>query len=332
MRTSIEPFVKAAEAPAAVDPEEAAKLAALGYLGSSVTVDDGAALPDPKDKVDTLRLMKIAFTLQRDRKYVEAVRAVDTILADNPRMTDMWSLKSMVLQRLGRLPEAIEAAKQAYRITPSAAHLAIAVAELYLEANDAPQAQAHAELALKGEPGRAHEVLARVWLLRGNLENAETEAQASLKEQSDRVTTLLTLARIEKQRGDFPKALTYLDQAVAAVEQKQQVNKLHFMRGDVLARLGRDADAEKEFREEIRWFPEDPQAYKNLILLFVLQGRNQEATQLIFDLAKASPTPPSYVAIAEALRVVGDVRGARYWVHKGLQEFPNSEMLRRFPG
>lgn len=330
LRTAIEPYVKAAAAPAAVDPEEAAKLAALGYLGSTAAVEDDADLPDPKDKVDALRQLKIAFTLNRDRRYAEALATIDTILTDNERMTDMWTLKSTVLQRLGRLSDAIEAAKQAYRLSPNAAHLAIAIADLYLEANDPAQAEAHAELARKGEPARAHEVLARVWMMRGDLAKAEQEAQASLAEKSDRVPTLLTLARIEKERNALEKALTYLDQASASVEKKQQVNKLHFMRGDVLARLGRDAEAEKEFREEIRWFPEDPQAYKNLILLYVLQGRNDEATKLIFELVKAAPSAPSYVAIAETLRIVGDERGARYWVRKGLQQFPRSEELRKF--
>jgi arylsulfatase A-like enzyme/Tfp pilus assembly protein PilF len=330
LRTAIEPFVKEAAAPAAVDPEEAAKLAALGYLGSSMTADSGGALADPKDKIDTFRQMKVAFTLQRDRKYVEALAAVDAILAENDRMTDMWDLKAKLLQTLGRFPEAIEAAKQAFRLSPNAAHLAISIADLYLELNDTAQAQAHAELALKGEGGRAHEVLARVWMMRGDLAKAEKEAQASLADKADRATTLLTLARIEKQRGDYAKALTYLDQAMTAVKESRTVSKLHFMRGDVLARLGRDAEAEKEFREEIQWFPEDPQAYKNLMLLLVVQGRTQEATQLIFDLIKASPSPPAYLAVAETLRVVGDERGARFWARKGLSQFPRSEMLRTF--
>lgn len=331
LRSAIEPFIVEPSAPSAIDPEEAAKLAALGYVGSAAPAA-GGELPDPKDKIGSLRQIKMAFTLQRDRKYAESLRMVEEILRDNDRMVDMWELKSKLLQTLGRTSEAIEAARQAYRLSPTATHVAISIAELYLEANELDQAQAHAELGMKGETGRAHEVMARIWIARGDLVQAEKEARLSLEAKADRVTTLMTLARIEKQRGDIEKALTYLDQAVASMKESRTVNKLHFMRGDMLARLGRDAEAEKEFREEIKWFPEDPQAYKNLILLLVVQGRTQEATQLIFDLVKASPTPPAYLAIAETLRVVGDERGARYWARKGLEQFPNAQQLRRFAG
>ena len=330
MRRDIEPFVKKASAPAAVDPEEAAKLAALGYLGSGASASDEENLPDPKDKIDVVRQIKIAFTYQRDRKYQEALDVVDKILAENNRMTDMWDLKSKLLERLGRIPEAIDAAKQGLRLSPNATHLAVAIANLYIELNDANLAEAHANLALKTEPGRAHEVLARVWMLRGNLARAEQEAKASLNDQADRVSSLMTMARIEKERRNFEKALAYLDEAKAALKGGHSVMKLHFMRGDILARLGRDAEAETEFKEEISWFPEDPTAYKNLILLYAVQGRNREATKLIFDLEKASPTPTAYLAIAETLKVIGDDRGARFWARRGLQQFPRAEMLRKF--
>jgi arylsulfatase A-like enzyme/predicted negative regulator of RcsB-dependent stress response len=330
MRQAIEPLVKKAAAPAAVDPEEAAKLAALGYLGSGAAADVEGELPDPKDKIDTLRQIRVAFTLQRDRRYEEALNVVDELLADNARMMDLWDLKSKILERLGRFPEAIEAGKQALRLSPNSTHLAIAIANLYIELKDPAQAEAHAHLALKSEPGRAHEVLARVWLLRGDLAKAEEEARISLADKTDRVTSLMTLARIEKERGRFEAAIRYLDDALGAVKGKRAVTKLHFMRGDVLARLGRDAEAEKEFKEEIEWFPEDPQPYKNLIVLYALQGRNREATQLVFDLIKESPTPPAYLAVAETLRVIGDDRGSRYWARRGLQQFPRAEMLRKF--
>ncbi|HVS33662.1 MAG TPA: hypothetical protein VMS98_19665 [Thermoanaerobaculia bacterium] len=77
-------------------------------------------------------------------------------------------------------------------------------------------------------------------------------------------------------------------------------------------------------------FPADPQAYKNLILLLALDGRNDAATQLIFDLEKAAPLPPSYLAIAEALRTIGDQRGARFWASRGLRRFPSDKALRTF--
>jgi Flp pilus assembly protein TadD len=76
-------------------------------------------------------------------------------------------------------------------------------------------------------------------------------------------------------------------------------------------------------------FPRDPDAYKNLILLYVTEGKNEQATQLVFDLIKRSPTPPAYIAVVTTLRTVGDVNGARYWTIKALQQFPDDPSLRK---
>ena len=65
-----------------------------------------------------------------------------------------------------------------------------------------------------------------------------------------------------------------------------------------------------------------------LVVLLTLQQRGDDATKLVFALEKASPTPPSYLAIAEVLRVIGDRQGARYWASRGLEKFPRSRELK----
>ena len=103
---------------------------------------------------------------------------------------------------------------------------------------------------------------------------------------------------------------------------------LQFHRGDALARLGRPDEAEAAFRKEIELYPKNPRPYKNLILLYVTEGKNEAATELIFAMEKAAPVPPTYIAISETLRVVGDVNGAHFWAVRGLSRFPNNPELR----
>ena len=64
-----------------------------------------------------------------------------------------------------------------------------------------------------------------------------------------------------------------------------------------------------------------------IILLYVVEGKNDLATQLIFGLEKAAPTPPSYIAISETLKTVGDKNGSRFWAARGLQHFPRDTKL-----
>ncbi|HEY0787605.1 MAG TPA: sulfatase-like hydrolase/transferase, partial [Thermoanaerobaculia bacterium] len=308
LQKTLDPFVRRAAAPAAVDAEDAAKLAALGYVGSTVESDPDEVLPDAKDKIGSFREMQRAFTLIKNNQLREGLALTERILADNPRMLDVWGLKSRALASLGRESEAIEAAKEGLRLNPNAAHLAIEIGNLSLRIGDLEQAEKHAELVVEREPSAAHEILARVWIARKDLDRAEAEARKALQADDDRVTALLAMARVESERKNYEKALVYLDEAVASLDQKgnRAVTNVHFLRGDVLARLGRVEEAERELRKEIEYFPEAPLAYRNLILLLVAQGRVDEATRLVFRLAEASPTPPAYQAIVDTLKAVGD--------------------------
>lgn len=88
-------------------------------------------------------------------------------------------------------------------------------------------------------------------------------------------------------------------------------------------------EAEQAFRDEIAQFPSNSAPYTSLVLFLVAQGRVEDATRVIHDLEKASPTAPAFAAISETLRVVGDDRGARFWAKRGLQRFPESQALQR---
>ena len=331
MRARIKPLVMRTAAPAPADPEEVSKLAALGYIGSTVSTDDDEQLPDPKDKVETAALIKKGFKAYVEKRREEAIAIFETLLRENPKMLDIWDAKARTLAELGRKQEAIEAAKTALRISPTTAHLAIMIANLSLDRGKLEEAQSHAELAVKSEPEQAHEILARIALARGDIGTAEREANLALAGKRDRAVALMTLGRIEIRRGNYQAALVRFDEAERVVKEgkKSAISMLNFNRGDALARMGREAEAEGAFREEIRLFPEGPQAYQNLILLLVAQGRTDEATKLVFDLIQSAPTPPSYVAVAETLKTIGDSRGSRFWVRKGLEKFPQDPTLRR---
>lgn len=331
MRTDIKPYIRGAEAPAPIDPEEAAKLAALGYLGSSAPTE--GPLPDPKTKMDTFRQMREAFGHFKAGRYEQALAFYQPLLRENPRMLDLWDISARALVRLGRPAEAIAAAKEALKLSPQSSHLAVLIATVALESGRLEEAAQHAELALKADPAQAHEILARVALARGEVAAAEREARAALAAKPGDARSLMTLGRIEIQKGNFAAALARLDAAQATARaQNTAVSGLHFLRGDVLARLGRFEEAERTLRQEIGFFPEDPQAYRSLILLHVTQGRPEAATSVIYELEKASPTPPSYAAISETLRILGDTRGARFWASRGLRRYPGDPTLRRLVG
>ena len=329
MREAIAPFIREAESPGAIDAEEAAKLAALGYLGSTVQTKPGEVLPDPRDNMDTMKLIGQAFTKYRDKEYEAGLAITNELLRKNPRILDLWDIKSKILTRLGRPDDAIEAAKEGLRLSPHATHLAIEIARLQLEEEHLDDAQRHAELAVKADPGQAYEVLARIWLERKDYRKAEEAAELAMRSDRERVAPLVTLARVKRDSGALDEALQLLDRALSLKREKEEVATLYFIRGDVLARLGRFEEAEHDLRKEIELFPGEPSAYKNLVLLLVAQNRIPEATELLRTLVREAPTPPSYIAVCHVLDTLGDKRGVHYWAMQGLLKYPDNPTLRK---
>lgn len=332
LRAAIEPFVHEVAAPTNIDPEEAAKLAALGYVGSTVTTKPGEVLPDPKDTIGIFRQIRMAFTWYKNGKEDDALRLTNQLLAANTQMTDLWDLKFKILEKMGRERDAVEAAKEGLRNVPTQVALLFDVAGGALQLGDIDTAQEHAELAVKSQPSRAHDILSRVWAARGDQKRAQQEATLALQSSNDPTGPLIQLADQEKQKGNLQAALDYLNRAVARETPQSLYSHegLHLARGDVLARLGRNDEAEKEFRLEIATFPKSPGAYSSLVLLLSAEQRLDEATKLIFDLIKTAPTPRSYVTVSETLKAIGDDRGALYWAYQGLQKYPHDPDLKKF--
>ncbi|HEV8660880.1 MAG TPA: sulfatase-like hydrolase/transferase [Thermoanaerobaculia bacterium] len=328
MRAAITPLIQTSVAPAPVSAEEARKLAALGYIGSAAPV--AGDLPDPKDKIASSADLRRVFGLYERGQYEEALPLLEKLVRENPRMLDVWDILSRTLENLGRTEDAIEAAKHGLRLSPNASHLALMVGRMSLNVDRIDDAERHAELAMSSEPAAAHDLLARVALKRHDLERAEREAKLALEDR-DHVFALMTLGQVEIERKNYERGLAWCNRAIDVLKKRSgtAVKGLYYLRGDLLARLGRDTEAEEAFRKEIELFPRDAQAYKNLILLYITEGRNDEATKLVFQLVDKAPIPRSYVAISTTLKTVGDDRGARYWAIQGLKKFPRDPALRK---
>ena len=314
LRSAIAPLVREAEAPSAINPEEAQKLAALGYIGSATMTRSGP-LPDPKDRTGTFRELREAFRLQRDGRDAEALAKFDRILEQDPDMIDAWDVRSKLLFRIGRTAESIASGKEALRRSPSSTHLAIDLANALLIAGDLDDAQRHAELALNADASRAHEILARIALLRGDVTRAESEARLAVSAPGETNAALYTLARVEQKKGRPAEALRIADDLLARLARTggRPLRGLHALRGDALARGGNTVEAERAFRNELRLFPGDPEAYRGLIVLLASQGRTDEATSAIREFAAIAPNRNTYGVIADTLEVLGDREGARYW-------------------
>ena len=323
-------------APAEVDDESRAALAALGYLGSAVVTGDGP-LPDPKSRLHTLADLQRGFRFHSQKQDDEAVEAFRKALVDNPNMLDAWEFMARSLQRSGRREEALDAYEKALEISGGAPHLAVSAASLFFEVDRLAEAEDHARLAVGSHPSFAHGLLARVALARQDLETAEAEVRRSLADESQRLGPQITLANIHHARGDYEAALTAvraIETSFAARENQDTdlIQGLYLLAGRVHADLGQVAEAERAFRREIELFPDQLAAYTGLAVVYALSERPAQVGPMLQAMVEANPGDRSYEEAVKTLRVLGFRPGADALLRHALGIFPDSPRLRALAG
>jgi arylsulfatase A-like enzyme/tetratricopeptide (TPR) repeat protein len=303
------------QAPGTADPETVKKLASLGYIGQASPGAEDKDLPDPKDKIATLRTLKDANRLSGAHRDDEAAAMLRRFAEENPRMLDAWEALARALRRAGRPDEAIEALERADRLSPGTSQIVMGLADLNLAAGRFDKARALALSA--GELGASgvEEELASIALAEGDAAAARRHAEAALRADPDGRLPLLVLARVEARQGRWPEALAILDRILAIGERARapSLEGVRAARADVLAHLSREAEAEQDFRSEIREFPENLDAWSRLALLYASAGRTAEFQALLRDMTRRVPTRNSFETAAKVCEIVGDREGARYF-------------------
>ena len=306
--------------PGTADPEERARLAALGYLSGGAAAGDGP-LRNPRDHIQVLGRIQETFALARERRLRESVALCREILREYPEMVDVYNQLAGTLRRLGRMEEAIAVYREAIRRSPQLIDsLAIEVGKLELDRGNLDAAELNAKQAMKLNPAEAHLLLAGIALERRALDDAEREARQALgPEDRPRVPALIMLARILVEEGKLNEALEAIDRAASRVGTggAPDVPTLASTRGDVLARLGRTKEAEEAFRREIARFPATNQAYVRLAILLASQRRFAEIEPTLQSMLDASPSPRTYILAAQVMSDLGNEVMARRYRRQG---------------
>jgi tetratricopeptide (TPR) repeat protein len=323
-----------AAAPAPVSAEAREALAALGYVGGGVVSTTATAftLPDPKDKLAVYAMYRQAMQLRQEGRVDEAVASLRAVVADSPGLFDAWQALGTTYARLGREREAIAAFDAIVRQDPTNAEAHIALARIHGLAGCRDRAEKHAQLASQKEPGRGFETLAQIRLDQNRPAEAAAYARQSLAADAERVMSRFVLATAERRAGRYEAAASEYRRAIESASRHKGliVRELHAGLADCLARLGREAEAEAEFRQEIALIPHSREARIGLGLLFRSQGRDAEARDALAGIVTANPRAGAeeYVVVARTLATLGDVDAARDWARRGRALYPADPRLR----
>lgn len=305
-----------------VSSEQIKRLAALGYLSGAAPHATGL-LPNPHDKIKVLARVQQTFALNQEGKYRESIELCRNILRDDPNLVDVYMQLAGNLRRLGRVKEALDAYRQAIKRSPQLVDsLAIEVAKIELDLGDLNAAELNAQQAMKLDPEDAHLIFAAIAERKSDFAAAEKQARLALGPPDlPRVPALIFLARALTEQNKLDEALRVIDRAAERVQSEgaHSVPTLASTRGDILARMGRTAEAEAAFRLEIEQFPTTIEAYTSLALLYASQHRFGEIQPTLNAMVSASPVPATYFLAAREMNDLGNVSAARAYRLRGEQ-------------
>jgi tetratricopeptide (TPR) repeat protein len=192
-----------------------------------------------------------------------------------------------------------------------AQQMAVAVGSLHLRLRQFEEAEAHARLALKTQPGAAHHLLGRIALARGDRAAAQREARLAMEDTLYREAGAVLLALTAIEGGRVAEALQLLEEVKGS--SRSPIPDLDSTRGDALARMERMPEAEAAFRSEIAAFPHNREAYTRLAILYATLGRTAEVESTLENMFNANRSASTAELAAETWNAVENSSAASRW-------------------
>jgi choline-sulfatase len=312
MRRALEDVKRGATitAPSAVSAADRERLAALGYVGTqtgTLTETDADRLPDPKDRIETLKKYRRATDLAGTGQLDEAIGLFRELLSEDAGMTDVWLQLGNIYSRMGRIRDAVTAYREIVKRNPKDPAGLTAVAGALLTLGRIDDARAHAELAVEVSPAIAHELLARI-ALRQNQPD-EARRHALLAGQADPGSPLPAFVEgaVRHQRGEYAAAIPHFLEARKALDGRTvQMADVNYYLADSLARLERYDEALKYFRDEIAIVPGHVRAHAGIAMVHRAAGRVEASERAIAELLRSAPTPEGYDVAAQLWTMFGE--------------------------
>jgi tetratricopeptide (TPR) repeat protein len=258
--------------------------------------------------------MQRAFTLTHEGKLEEALALTVQLLGDQPDLVDLRNQLSAILRRLGRFEESLATYEETERRFPQIAEsLALEKAKLYLDLDRIDDAERAARSILGSNELGARFILSAVAGRRGDWKTAAEEARKGIGDpRNPRVPAYLLLAQALAADGRLEEARVEIDRAAERLGHPEvaPVPGVHSTRGDILGRLGRNAEAEAAFRRELALFPKSDETYVRLAILLAAEHRFDEIEPTLEALVTQVGGARALLLAADTMARLGNTEAA----------------------
>ncbi len=246
---SLRALYRSQENPAArsaLGAEELEKLRSLGYVGyAGPTHAAGALKADPKDKIKIANEVHEAILAGENGRFRDAIELFRSVVEADPGIYTAQYQLGLNLNRAKRYGEAVTPLERAVQLRPDAPHVIYQLGLALFHTGKLKESTMSFERAVGLVPtwAEAHYSLASVYARVDRVPDAERELHRSLELNPNLFNAHLLLGRILTLQGRADEGVANLERAIRLDPTNAEG---HAFLADAYARLGRDADANRE--------------------------------------------------------------------------------------
>jgi arylsulfatase A-like enzyme/tetratricopeptide (TPR) repeat protein len=258
--------------------EEREKLRSLGYVSHSTGVPSGP-LPDPKDMTAELRMNQQAELSDLEGNYAEAANVYEKILTLRPGTPTSYINLALMRAKMGQFEQALRVLEQGIAAIPGS------------------------EILLSR--------LAHTYMVMGRLKKALDAWQAVLVIDPRYFDALLASGWILDFMGNVEEARVYFEKALEIEPENKFLRKYY---AENLAKRGKMKEAIEVYEHLKQDYPDDSEVFQDLGIAYGYVGDLSRSIENLKKAASLHPTPVAYFNLAVALRKVGSLEEAVYYL------------------
>jgi arylsulfatase A-like enzyme/Flp pilus assembly protein TadD len=253
--------------------EEEERLRSLGY--TSFAGGAKSDYPDPKDKLDLLRLIQRAEAYEFQGKYEEALPIYEQLLSLIPDAPSSYVNLALTQARLKRFEETIQTLQKGLTKIPRSEILLARLGHTYL---------------VTGRIQDAFDTMARV-----------------LEINSENVDALTVLAGVLDTQGKRGEARAYYERAMALEPENKYLRVSYAFN---LTSSGLVDQAIEVYKKLTQDYPDDALLFQYLGIAYGITGEYSKAIESLKQAIDINPTPTAYLNLAVAYERTGETSEA----------------------
>jgi predicted Zn-dependent protease len=230
-----------------LDPTQAEKLRALGYLASDSAgpSSNEKAVIDPKDKIEVANKFHRSLVDLEEDRYDEAITELTEVVKLEPDVSSGYLELGRALVHRQRYEEALPVLRTAAEKNPASgmAHYELGLALIKTGEWEASLPEMQAAVVCTPNSSQLHFYLGAVYLRLEHIPEATTEFEKSLKIEPDHFLANLKYGEMLFRDGD-PKAA--LPKLLQAAKKDPNSAEVHAVLADAYDKLGQPQNASRE--------------------------------------------------------------------------------------